>query len=204
MYLANSAAVDASLTECTLTVVTGAGESSEIVCSPPMLDAAKYEIEQSQPHNNPRTYPDPMRITITSCMANPVGTSRMTADALTSLVEQHRFTTGKCEVAYQDFDVVPMYSPDLVDRLSSGQVTMSDADPVACGITEVGELSKSEDMQRVVVDMVSRTQVGRMVRTMDAACNVGACVLVKPAGHPIPPLNNMVYLSPALPFPPTQ
>ena len=61
MYLANSAAVDASLTECTLTVVTGAGESSEIVCSPPMLDTTKYEIEQSQPQNNPRTDPDPMR-----------------------------------------------------------------------------------------------------------------------------------------------
>ena len=125
----------------------------------------------------------------------------MTADAVTSLVERHEFTTGKFEVTYQDFNVVPMYSPDLVDRLSNGQVTMSDADPVACGITQVGELSKSEDMQRVVVDMVSRTQVGRMVRTMDAACNVGACVLVKPAGHPIPPLNNMVVLEPSITLP---
>ena len=125
----------------------------------------------------------------------------MTADALTSIVEQHEFTTGKCEVVYQDFDVVPMYSPDLIYRLSSGQVTMSDEDPVACGITEVGELSKSEDMQRVVVDTVSRMQVERMVRTMDAACNVGACVLVKPAGHPIPPLTNMIVLETSITLP---
>jgi hypothetical protein len=168
-YHRSSAAVDTSLTECTLTVATGAGQSSEIVCSPSMLDAAKCEIEQSQPRNNPRTDPDPMRITFTSCMANHVETSRMTADALTSLAEQREFTTGKCEVAYQDFDVVPMYSPDLVDRLSSRQVMMPDADPVTCGIKEVVQLPKNEDMQRLAADRVSRMQVERKVRTRDAA-----------------------------------
>ena len=125
----------------------------------------------------------------------------MTADALTSLVKQHECTAGRCEVAYQDLHVVPMYSPGLVDRLSSGQVTMPDADPVTCGIKEIEQLSKSEDMQRVVVDTVSRMQVERMVRAMDAACNVGACVLVKPAGHPIPPLNTMVALEPSIALP---
>ena len=36
---------------------------------------------------------------------------------------------------------------------------------------------------------------------MDVACNVGACVLVKPVGHPIPPLNNMVVLEPSITLP---
>ena len=77
-----------------------------------------------------------MRITVTSSMANPVGTSQMTAEALSEPVERYEWTTGKCEVAYQDFDVVPMYSPDLVDRLSNGQVTAPDADTVADGVKE--------------------------------------------------------------------
>ena len=134
-------------------------------------------------------------------MANPGDNSQMTADALTCLVEQYEFTTGKCEVAYQDFDVVPMYSPDLVDRLNNGQMTMSDANTVACGITEFGELSQREDIQRVAVDTVSRLQVEQMVGTMDAADNVGACVLVKPAGHPNPTLNNMVAIGPCTTLP---
>jgi hypothetical protein len=123
MYLASSATVDTSLTECTLTVAMGAGESSQISCSRPMLDAARLELEQAALQDDAKTLsllqPCPMRITVTSCMANPVGTSHMTADALTSLIEQHEFTIGKgkCEVAFQDFDVVPMYSTDLVERL---------------------------------------------------------------------------------------
>ena len=78
---------------------------------------------------------------------------------------------------------------------------MPDADPVTCGIKEVEQVSKSEDMQRVVVDTVSRMQVERMVRAMDAASNVGACVLVKPAGHPIPPLHNMIVMEPSITLP---
>ena len=93
-----------------------------------MLQAAKFELEQSVPQGNPKAGPAPMRVTITSCMANPVGTSEMTARTLTDLVSQHEFTTGKCEVAYQDFDVVPLYPPDLVERLSNGLMTMADAD----------------------------------------------------------------------------
>ena len=88
-------------------------------CSPAMLEAAKFELEQSVPQRNPKAGPAPMRVTIPSCMANPVGTSEMTARALTDLVSQHEFTTGKCEVAYQDFDVVPLYPLDLVERLSN-------------------------------------------------------------------------------------
>ena len=85
-----------------------------------MLEAAKFELEQSISQGNPKADPTPMRVTITSCMANPVGTSEMTARALTDLISQHEFTTGKCEVAYHDFDVVPLYAPDLVERLSNG------------------------------------------------------------------------------------
>jgi hypothetical protein len=95
MYLANSARVETNLTLCSLTVITGSGESSEISCSPAMLEAAKHELEQSIPQANPKAGPNPMRVTITSCMANPVGTSEMTARALTELVDQQEFTTGK-------------------------------------------------------------------------------------------------------------
>ena len=59
----------------------------------------------------------PMRVTITSCMANPVGTSEMTARALTDLVSLHEFTTGKCKITYQDSNVVRLYPLDLVERL---------------------------------------------------------------------------------------
>ena len=96
-----------------------------------------------------------------------------------------------------------MYSPVLVDRLSNGQMTMSDADNVVCGITEVGELSQSGNMLRAVVDTVSRLRAERVVRTMDACApnHVGACVLVKPTGHPIPTMNNMVAIGPCSTLP---
>ena len=59
VYLASSARVEANLTVCTLTVVTGARESSEIACSPSMLEDAQFELEQSIPQCNPKTDPSP-------------------------------------------------------------------------------------------------------------------------------------------------
>ena len=53
-------------------------------------------------------------------------------------------------------------------------------------------MAQYDEMQRLVVDIVSRVQFERMVRAIDAARIVLACVLVKPAGQPVPPLNNMV------------
>ena len=53
MYLASSARGESSLTKCTLTVITGAGESSEVTCSPSMLKAAILDLEQSNPQSNP-------------------------------------------------------------------------------------------------------------------------------------------------------
>ena len=73
-------------------------------------------------------------------------------------------------------------------------VTASDADTVADEIKELVELARVDVVQRVVVDTPPNAQVERTVRTMDAARTVGACVLVKPAGQPIPPLVNMVVL----------
>lgn len=137
-----------------------------------MLQTAKFELEQSIPKGDSKTGLGPMRITITSCMANPVRTSRMSAEALANLVEQHEWTTYKCEVGYQDFDVVPMYSQDRVDRLGDGLVTESDADTVTRGIREVEELARSDDIQRVVVDTVSMVQVERTIRAVDAARTV--------------------------------
>ena len=46
-WRAQSTRVEASLTLCTLTVIPGAGEPSEISCSPSMLEAAKFELEQA-------------------------------------------------------------------------------------------------------------------------------------------------------------
>ena len=54
MYLASSARAEANLAVCSLTVITGEGESSEISCSPAMLEAAKFELEQSVPQGNPK------------------------------------------------------------------------------------------------------------------------------------------------------
>ena len=54
-------------------------------------------------------------------------------------------------------------------------------------------LSRDSDMQRVVVDTVSSVQVDRLIRVIDAsaASVVGACVLVVPAGQPLPSLRSM-------------
>ena len=47
MSSASSANVESTLTECTLTVITGAGELSEITCLPSMPEEAKLDLEQS-------------------------------------------------------------------------------------------------------------------------------------------------------------
>ena len=96
---------------------------------------------------------------------------------------------------------MPLYPADLVEGLSTGLVTAADADTVADGIKEVADLSRIVEMQRVVVDTVSRIQVEKMFRTMDAARTVGTCVLVKPTGHLIPPLVNMVVMEPSIVLP---
>ena len=83
-----------------------------------------------------------MRITVIGGMTNPVGTSQMTAEALTDLVEQHEWTTGNYEVAYQDFDVIPLYSPDIVDRLSNRMLTATDADTATHDIKEIQNLAR--------------------------------------------------------------
>ena len=104
-------------------------------------------------------------------------------------------------MSFQDFDVVPLYPEDLVERMSAGLMTATDADTVADGIAEVADLSRSENIQRVVVDTVSRVQVDKMFRTMDAAQTVGACALVKPTGQPIPSLINMIVMEPSITLP---
>ena len=66
MYLANSARVEFTPThgtECTLTVTTADGESSEITCSPSMLGAARVDLERLTPRSNPDMEPGPTRIT---------------------------------------------------------------------------------------------------------------------------------------------
>ena len=203
MHLASLATVGTSLTGCTLTVAMGAGESSQTPCPRPMLGAARLGLEQAALQGDAKALPPlgpcPMGATATSCMANPVGTPQMTADAPTSLIGGHGPTIGKgkCEVAPQDFGALPMCPTNLVGGLGNGQTTMADADIVACGIMEVEELSKHDGVQRVVVGTAPRAQVERMVRTMGAARTVGACALVEPAGHPIPPLGNMVVVGPS-------
>ena len=106
-YLANSVSVEFTLTGCTLTVTTVDGESSENTCSPSMLEAAKVDLEQLTPRSDPDADPGPTRITVTICMANPGGTSQLTTEALTDLRRKYGFDTSKCEVSFQDFDVVP-------------------------------------------------------------------------------------------------
>jgi hypothetical protein len=81
---------------------------------------------------------------------------------------------GECEVSFQDFDAVPLYPSDLEERIRAGIYTGTDAHTVADGITEVVDRSKTENVQRVVVDTVSRVQVYRMFCAMDTARTVGA------------------------------
>ena len=80
-------------------------------------------------------------------------------------------------------------------------MTATDADTAADGIEEVAYLSKIENIQRVVVDTDSRVQVDKMFRMMDAARTVGACVLIKPTGQPIPSLTSMIVMEPSITFP---
>ena len=108
-YLASSARVESTPTGYTLTVTTVDGGSSGITCSPSMLEAARVDLERVTPRGDPDAELGPTRITITSCMANPVGTSQLTAEALTDRRKEYGFDTDKCEVPFQDFDVVPLY-----------------------------------------------------------------------------------------------
>ena len=75
----------------------------------------------------PDAEPGPTRITITSCMANLVGTSQPTAEALTGLRKEYGFDTDKCKVSSQDFDVVPLYLAYRVERISVVHMTATDA-----------------------------------------------------------------------------
>ena len=144
-YLANSAEVECTPTECTLTMDTVNGESLQIKCSMPMLEAARVGLER-------------LNLSVTSCMANPVGTSRMTAGALADRLTEYGLGAGECEVSFQDFDAVPLYPSDLMERTRAGTYTEADANTVADGITEVVDRSKTENIQRVVVDTVSRVE----------------------------------------------
>ena len=92
-YLANSAEVECTPTGCTLTMTTIDGESLQITCSLPMLEAAGVGLER-------------LNLRITSCMANPVSTSRMTAEALTDRLKEYGLRVDECEVSFQDFDAV--------------------------------------------------------------------------------------------------
>ena len=80
-------------------------------------------------------------------------------------------------------------------------MTATDADTVVDGIAEVADLSGIENIQRAVVDTVSRVQVDKMFRTMDAARTVGARVLVKPTGQLIPSLINMIVMRAGITLP---
>ena len=100
-----------------------------ITCSPAMLETAQRELEQMVPQSGPTADPVPMCITVTSTVANPVGTAQLAADRLSELAEQFEWTTGKREVSFQDFDVVPLYPPDLVDRLGKGHMAVD----IRCG-----------------------------------------------------------------------
>ena len=88
-----------------------------------------------------------------------------------------------------------------MERISVGLMTATDADTVADGNAEVADLSRIENIQKVVVGTVSGVQVDRMFRTMDAARTVGACVLVKPTGQPIPSLINMIVMERSITLP---